>query len=415
MVAAMVLCLLAAQPDSSGGDAHVGGLVYGRASSHVNGDELRLQDWAYRTRLRLEAQWGDGLSALAEPSISGSRDSGPGDSLETGLDRLLIRARLPGTPWLGGDVFHGCCQPFLPGLDRAYIDFTDTEADSLSGMSLTAGGFLGFRGSYSIYRPFAGDTVSYAAVRAPWAGLGTFRAYRYTRHHAEGRVEYDALESWLSVRKISPWVYLLRSRRRDHRWAAEMQLRGIRLKPSLDLRLDVIPEVGFAGDDLLPGTGGMQPGQRSTGLKLSMHSLQRSVSLWAYGRTDFEGMVHDSAGLGAYMLSEADIEYTLRAGIPEQGDAEARLDVDLRRRLAGAGAGLRLVGDSLRVAGRASYTPRPDVHGTMELSGSPSGSIDPVGEVAVRVAAGKLSGGLSLLWEDGKLSMGVDMVAEVMP
>jgi hypothetical protein len=281
-------------------------------------------------------------------------------------------------------------------------------------MSLTAGGFLGFRGSYSVYRPFSGDTVSYAVVRAPWAGVGTFRAYRYTRRHAGGSLEYDALEGWLSVRRVSPWAYLLRSRRRDDRWAAGMQLRGMGLRPSLDLRLEAVPEVQLAGDGLLPGTGGLQPGQRSAGLRLSLRSLQRSVSAWAYGRIGFEDMVHDSAGLGAYMLSEADIEYTLRAGVPERGDAAVRLDADLRRPLAGAGAGLRLVGDSLRVAGRASYTPRPDVHGTMELSGSPAGSIDPAGELAARVAAGAVSGGLSLLWEDGEVSIGVDLVAEVM-
>ncbi len=407
MVAVLVLGLLAAQPDSSGPDVHVGGLVYGRASSDVNGGELRLDDWEHRTRLRLEARWGDGLSALAEPSVSG-------DSLETGMDRLLITARLPGTPWLGGEVFHGCRQPFLPGLGRPWLDLTDTEADSLSGMSLTAGGFLGFRGSYSVYRPFSGDTASYAMVRAPWAGLGTFRAYRYTRHHAGGSLEYDALEGWLSVRRVAPWAYLLRSRNSDEGWAAGMQLRGMGLRPSLDLRLEVVPEAHLAGDGLLPGTGGMQPGQRSAGLRLSMRSLQRSVSAWAYGRIGFEDIVQDSAGLGAYMLSEADIEYTLRAGVPEQGDAAVRLDADLRRPLAGAGAGLHLVGDSLRVAGRASYTPRPDVHGTMELSGSPSGSIDPAGELAARVAAGAVSGGLSLLWEDGEVSMGVDLVAEVM-
>lgn len=412
MVAFLVLSLLAAQPDSSGPDVHVGGLVYGSASSDVNGDELRLDDWEHRTRLRLEARWGDGLSALAEPSVSGA--GGPVDSLDAGMDRLLVTARLPGTPWLGGEVFHGCRQPFLPALRRPYLDLSDTEADSLSGMSLTAGGFLGFRGSYSVYRPFSGDTVSYAMVRAPWAGVGTFRAYRYTRRYAEGSLEYDAMEGWLSVRRISPWAYLLRSRRRDDRWAAGMQLRGIGLRPSLDLRLEVVPEAHLAGDGLLPGTGGMQPGQRSAGLRVSMHSLQRSVSAWAYGRIGFEDMVEDSAGLGAYMLSEADIEYTLRAGVPEQGDAAVRLDADLRRPLAGAGAGLRLVGDSLRVAGRASYTPRPDVHGTMELSGSPSGSIDPAGELAARVAAGAVSGGLSLLWEDGEVSIGVDLVAEVM-
>jgi len=418
MVAVLVLGLLAAQPDSSGPDASVGGLVYGRASSDVNGGELRLDDWEHRTRLLLEAGWGDGLSALAEPSLSSSDaggDSGFGDSLEMEMDRLLITARLSGTPWLGGEVFHGCRQPFLPGLHRPWLDFSDTEADSLSGMSLTAGGFLGFRGSYSVYRPFSGDTVSYAMIRAPWAGLGTFRAYRYTRYRSEGSLEYDALEGWLSVRRISPWAYLMRSRRRDDRWAAGMQLRGIRLRPSLDLRLDVVPEAGLAGDGLLPGTGGLQPGQRSAGLLLSMHSLQSLVSMWAYGRVDFEGMVHDSVGVGAHMLSEADIEYTLRAGLPEQGDAAIRLDADLRRPLAGAGAGLLLMGDSLRVAGRASYTPRPDIHGTMEVSGSPWRSLDPLGEVAVRVARGGVSGGLSLLWQDGEISMGVDLVAEVMP
>ncbi len=416
MVVALLLTLLAAQPDSAGFEAGAGGLVFGRAESRVNGDELRLGEWEHRTRIRLELFRGEGLSVLAEPSVFGFRgESVAADSLEVGLDRLLVRARLPGTPWLGGEVFHGCRQPFLPSLEGAYLDLTETEADSLSGMSLTAGGFLGFRGSYSLYRPFAGDTMSYAAIRAPWAGFGTFRAYRFTRRGPQGEVGYDALEGWLSIMRFSPWMTVLRSRGDDGGWAAGLQLREIGLRPSLDLRLEVTPEARLAGDSLRPGTGGLCPGQRTAGIRVVLRSLQHSLAAWGYGRVDFEDMVEDSAGVGLYMLSSADIEYTLSVGMAEAGDPDARLDADLRRPLAGAGAGLRVMGDSLRVAGRASYTPRPDVHGTMELSGSPAGELDPVGSVAARVASGGLVGGISLTWEEGEVSMGVDLVAEVMP
>jgi hypothetical protein len=416
VVGLLILGMLASQPDSSGASAGVGGLVYGSALSGVDHEDLRLDRWEHRTRIRITASWGEGLSALAEPSLSGSgEDGGSHDSTKAGLDRLLVRARLPGTPWLGGEVFHGCRQPWMPALGGAYLDLTDTDSDSLSGMSLTAGGFLGFRGSYSVYRPFGGDTLSYARLRAPWAGFGTFRAYRYTRHGRGGTEGFDAMEAWLSIRRLSPWVTLLRGRNGDGRWAVGAQLRGLRLRPSLDLRLEVAPEAHLAGDGLKPGTAGLQPGQRAGGIRVSLRSVTRALSAWGYGRKGFEDMVGDSVGAGMHMLSRADIEYSLSGGWPEDGDPSARLDADLRRRVAGAGAGLRTWGDSLRVSGRASYSPRPDVHGTMEVSGSPGGVLDPVGTLSVRVATGAVSGGLSMLWEDGAVALGVDLVAEVRP
>ena len=415
MVAALLLVALAASPDSAAVDYGIDGLLQGWAASEMDGGEMTLSDQGYRIRLRMEASFGRGASAIAEPSLSpGGADAGD-DSVSIGLDRLLLQARLPGTPWLGGEVFHGCRQPYLPSLSDPYLDVVDTPADSLSGMSLTAGGFLGFRAAYSVYRPYDGDTLSYVRVRAPWAGFGTFRAYRLTRRGPDGTSQLEALEGWLAIRRFSPHVSLLRNRDVDHSWAASFQLRGVRLRPSLDLRLDVVPELHLAGRALEPGTGGLQPRQRSAALRMSMFSVQRSISAWGYGMVDFEGMVDDSVGAGLHMLSRAGIDYSLQAGMPLDGELLARLDADLRGERSGAGAGLVLRGDSLRVAGRASYSPRRDVHGILEISGAPAGELDPVGQVAVRVATARMAGGLSMHWRSGDVTLGVDLVTEVGP
>lgn len=414
MVALLLAAALASLPDSSGIEAGVGGLLYGHGSTDLRQEDHALSAYSWRTRLRLRASWKT-LSAVAEPSLSrGWSRSGPGDSLMAGMDMLLLEARLPGTPWVGGELFHGCRRPYLPSIGQPYFDLTATDGDSLDGMSLTAGGFLGFSGSWSLYSPHAGDTVDYAAVRAPWVGFGTARAYRLARRGPDGESRTaEVLEGWLSLRRISPWVSLLRVREEDDAWAVRGQLRGLELRPSLDLRLRLTPEVHLAGAGLASGTGGLRPGQRVAAALVSLSSVERAVSVWGYGRVDIEGIVEDSVGVGAWMLSEAGLEYAAGAGLAEEGDAAVELDVDLRRPEAGAGAGVRVVGDSLRVAGRAGYTPRPDVHATMELSGSPTGALDPAGTISVRFAAAGIAGGLGLGWEDGEASVGVDLTAEV--
>lgn len=414
MVALLLLAAAIGSPaDSSGLNAGVEGLIAGCGTADLQEDEQALSHYAWRARLRIRAAWRT-FSAVAEPSLSRQWARGaPEDSLRAGMDRLLLQARLPGTPWLGGELFHGCRQPYLPSLRQPFLDLTGTDADSLDGVSFTAGGFLGFSGSWSLYRPVSGDTIDYLAVRAPWAGFGTARAYRLRRRGADGDLRTEVLEGWLSLRQLSPWLSLLRQRGGEDAWAVRGQLRGLSVRPSLDLRLRLTPEAHLAGNGLASGTGGLMPGQRVVAALVSLSSVERAVSVWGYGKTDIEGIVDDSVGVGAWMLSRAGLEYAAGAGLANGGDATVDLDVDLRRREAAAGAGIRALGDSLRLTGRAGYSPRSDVHSTMELSGSPTGALDPRGRLSVRFAGGSAVGGLSLEWRDGETAVGVDLTAEV--
>lgn len=289
--------------------------------------------------------------------------------------------RLPGSPWIGTEAAYGADSPFLFSLDRPWRERDNTLRDSLLFAAVEGGGVLGFDGFYRVYREGSADTLVWTGIRSPWLGFAQvwWDGFR-------GPVEMNALSGMIRLGDIVPWFSYSDSSG-VVRGDAELRGKWARLPASLSL----VPWVHYSDED-----------STQAGLKVHLsgspvaHSGLLRLGFPVQGEGSFTAMLRYS------MRSVAGIHWSSGADASGEGDWSGFIFGEYRATPAGLGMGVSASQDSVRLAGRSTYSPVPSVSASLELSSDVfSESADPAGTIRVSAFRGPLTALLGYHWSEG--------------
>jgi hypothetical protein len=352
------------------------------------------------------------LSPFADLAVTGALTAA--DSVRTAeLRRARAMLRWPGTPWVGAGVFLGEGAPFVAGLSDPLIEHGWIAPDSMRGMTLSAGGFLGFTGSYSLAMS-GPDTIASSTVRSPWLGFAGMDYSRTALHPGAGATAGESvlnvLMIWSDFRVVKPWVLVAGEEGEPGRWAVAAELRGFRPMDTGWGRLELVPGMSFAGDSFSsPGTA-FTSGRRVLTLKALLSPDRYMLGAGVICSVDLEGDSLTFVSLLGHMLSEAGISYSLYGTLREDGSCAAGGEIGTAAgRDASAFLAADAVEDSVRVEGRALYAPRSDASGCLTVSGDASGSLDPACSLDLSALIGPATGRIGIEWRDGDVLLSVEI------
>ena len=406
--AALLLAILASPPCSGDDPAEVwttgaGCLLSTAAWSHWQGDRPLVDSTMADAALTATA-----LSPFADLLVTASVTA-DGDPRPAGLRRLRAALRWPGTPWIGAGVHVGEGAPFVAGLHEPLIESGWIAPDSLRGMSLSAGGFLGFSGTHAMAMQ-GSDTLVSSRVRSAWLGFAGLDYSRTARYPGSGGPEtlLNVLMIRSDFRYVKPWVLVAGAEGEPGRWAVEAELRGIRPFDVAWGRVDVVPGMSFAGDSFSsPGTA-FTPGRRVLTLSALLRPERTMIAGAVVGSLDLEGDSLTFVSMRLHMLSEAGLSYDVSGILRENGGRGASLCVGTGSSAASSAfLEADLVDDSVRVTGTVLHAPRPDVGATLSVSGDASGSLDPACALDASMLVGPASGHVGIEWRGGDVLLTV--------
>lgn len=401
----LLLILTAAEPDSAEGwsfDAvpllsAEAGLTMVDGSPHLDSSSVDVE-------CSLLASMHKTVDFLAVPAFR--RDS-------TG-SAFLRRARLdlswPGTPWVGGGVFLADHQPFSWGMSVPVVGWYSTEVDSLVGARLAAGGLLGFKASYLVATEAEEDSLRITNVRAPWLGFGSFSLESYrTEGPGDARAGLNVIKAWTDLPVASPHLIVVGDPDRGSSWGVIGEIRSLRLRRNHRVSVQLVPMIALAGDSLELESGALRPGQRQAGGKLMVRSTGRLLSGWLYGTREWSTDKADSFSVGLSTITEASMLLEGSLDLAGWEDCSGKISATFRRSMQQAGGWVEIMEDDWRVGGRAGYSPRRDVHARLELSGSPSGELDPRGELTVVTSVRSIYGMMEIVWDGDDLRLRIGL------
>ncbi len=289
--------------------------------------------------------------------------------------------RLPGSPWIGAQAAYGADSPFLFSLDRPWRERDNSSRDSLLFAAVEGGGILGFDGFYRAYREGSADTLVWTGIRSPWLGFAQvwWDGFR-------GPVEMNTLCGVVRLADFVPWFSYSDS---SGVVRADAELRGkwARLPASLSL----VPWVHYSDAD-----------STQAGLKVHLsgspmaHSGVLKLGFPVQGEGSFSAMLRYS------MQSVAGIHWSTGADASGDGDWAGFVFGEFRAAPAGFGMGVSASQDSVRLAGRATYSPVPSVSASLELSSDVfSESADPSGTIRISAFRGPVRALLGYFWSEG--------------
>lgn len=338
-------------------------------------------------------------SILLFPRVS---VAGSGYSLSTVMraspipakDRLdLIHAsgalRLPGSPWIGVRAAYGADSPFLFGLDRPWLSRSGFSRDSLVCGALEGGGVLGFSGTYRVYRQGVGDTLVWAGIRSPWMGFAQVWWDGFS-----GSLRMNTVTGFLQFSGFSPWFSISDS---SGTLRGDGEIRDLQITGSSPL--SGIPWVHYSGAD-----------SSQAGLKLLFRGRGTAQAGMIRLGAPLQSKGSFSLQLRYRMRSVAGIHWDAGADLGDGGDWSTSLFGDYRSSPAGFGLGAVANGDSVRVTGRASYSPVPSVSAEAALSADIfSNSADPSGTVKVFGFRGPVVAMLGYSWQRGSSLLSIEI------
>ncbi len=350
---------------------------------------------------------------LVATSVETGGDEGGGERMM--LERLRTAVRWPGTPWVGAGVSYHDRAPFVPGMYDPVLDHGTIPVDSLRGATFSAGGFLGFDASYTLSLLGETDTLETLHVSSPWLG---FAGADYRRVALEpGSVEDGSVLNSMTLRGdlryVRPWVVLTGRSGEPGAWGVSAELRRFRPVSAGWGSLELVPGVAMSGSDYPEEAGDMGPGRRTLSLGLKLSSRRYMMGGGLLLSWDLESDSLTGIGGRGRMVSEAGVYYDLSGELGADGGGEGSLTVGRGGGRSSAEVTLGTWGDSLRVSGRASHVPRPDVCGTLEVGGDVDGSLDPSCSFTVTAFPGPLAALLSVSWEGSGVLLGGEVRASL--
>lgn len=346
---------------------------------------------------------------LVTAAVTASDDSVAAASLR----RMRAMLRWPGTPWIGAGAFLGEGAPFVPGLEDPLVEYGWIAPDSVRGMSLSAGGFLGFRGSYALALT-PGDTLVSTHARSPWLGFAGFDYSRTAVHPASDGGEVGSVLNVLTIRAdlryVKPWVLVAGAEGEQDNWAVEAEIRGFRPLETEWGRLELVPGMSFAGDSFSSPGSAFVPGMRVLTLRALMRPERVMAGAGITVSVDLEGDSLTFVSLMGHMISRAGLSYALTGTAREDGWYRAAAEIGTSDGgAASAFLGGEIIEDSLRVTGRALYSPRPDVNGTLTVSGDAGGSLDPTCGLDLSALVGPVTGHIGIAWLPGDVLLTIEL------
>jgi hypothetical protein len=310
--------------------------------------------------------------------------------------------RWPGTPWIGAGVFKNDQQPFIAGLSDPVVEWGWIDIDSVQGFGLSSGGILGFNGNYLIQLT-EGDTLSQLNVHSPWMGFVGFDYSRAQIHTSDSMYSSSNNVHVISARGdfryFNPWLSVAGSDGEEGKWAVSAAIRDFSPFNTDWGRIELVPEIHFAGDEIeFPGNA-YSPGQRIIALGAFLESRRYFLSAGIKGMIDLSSDSLSGVSTSAGLISESGIEWGLAFDCFADGDYYATLSSIISDSYSSAGVMLEILNDSTRVTGSASYSPRDDVCAIVSMSGDVDDSLQPSCELAVSAALGPMRGLLGINWD----------------
>ncbi len=351
-------------------------------------------------------------STYADAAVSLRASSPEVDFLATGalrsdsLSRVVFRrgrgvVKWPGTPWIGAGVYLNDQQPFIAGLSNPVLEWGWVDIDSIQGYGVSSGGVLGFKGDYLIQFT-RGDTLSQLNVYSPWmgfAGVDYSRAQMHTADSSGSNITVNVLSVRGDFRYFRPWLIVAGSEGGEGEWAVSAELRSIHPVDTQWGKIEVVPGMHFAGDNIqFPGSA-FVPGQRVITLGAFLESRRYFVSAGIKGMLDLSSDSLSGVSASAGMISEGGIATDMIFGYYADGDYRAYVSSEARDSNASAGIAVEIINDSTRVTGSASYAPRDDVCAELSVSGDLDDSLQPACFLAVTTALGPVRCLIGIEWQ----------------
>lgn len=381
MVALLLLLLVQQTPEEQGFQAGVGFFGHGGADLSHGLQTLGVDSLLLFPRVSVTGT-GYSMKAVMRAAPLPSEE-------KPGLIHASGALRLPGSPWIGARAEYGACRPFLFGLERPWLSREGFPGDSIVCAALDGGGVLGFNGSYGVYRHGAGDTLVWAGVRSPWMGFGQVWWDGFS-----GSMRMNTVTGFLQLSSLSPWFSISDS---SGTLRGDGEVRGLSL-PGYP-QVSGIPWVHYTDADSSQAGLKLQFTGRSTA-----HSGSIRLGMPLQSRGSF------TARLRYGMRSVAGIHWDAGADAGPGGDWSAALSGEYRSTPAGFGLGAVANSDSVRVTGRASYSPVPSVSAQAALSADIfSGSADPSGTVRVAGSNGPVAALIGYSWSRGHSMLSIEI------
>jgi hypothetical protein len=401
----LLLALTAVEPDSAEGwSLDAVPLVWARAGMTMVEGSPRLDSSTVDLQCSVSAWMPGTVDFLAVPAFR--RDS----TSSARLRRARLDLSWPGTPWVGCGVFLADHQPFSWGLSDPLLEWHETEVDSLMGARLTAGGILGFRGSYLVASEAEEDSLRATTIRAPWLGFGSFSLESYRMEGAgDASRRLDMVKVWTYLPFASPHLVVAGDPNRDRSWGVMAEVRDLRLRRNHRVTVTLVPQMELAGDSMQLPSGALRAGQRRIGAKLLVTSTRRMLSGWVYGSREWSTSRPDSLSVGVSTVTEGSMLLKGSFDMREWEECSGRVSATFQGRMAQAGCWLEASEKDWRVGGVAGYSPRRDVHAFMELSGSSSDDLDPIGSLTVVSSMGPIYGMMKIGWEEDEVDVQVGL------
>ncbi len=318
-----------------------------------------------------------------------------------GFRRARGVVKWPGTPWIAAGVYLNDQQPFIAGLSNPVLEWGWVDIDSTRGFGVSSGGVLGFSGDYLIQLT-RGDTLSQLNVHSPWMGFAGVD-YSRARIHPADSEGVDITVNVLSVRGdfryFKPWLIVAGAEGEEGKWAVSAEIRKLRPIDTQWGRIEIVPGMHFAGDNIdFPGIAFVR-GQRIITLGAFLESRRYFVSAGIKGMLDLSSDSLSSVSASAGMISEGGISWDVIFGYYADGDYRAFISSAASNSYASAGIAVEIISDSTRITGSASYSPRDDVCAEVSFSGDIDDSLQPACVLAVTTSLGPVMCLLGIEWE----------------
>jgi hypothetical protein len=299
--------------------------------------------------------------------------------------------RLPGSPWIGARAAYGPDSPFIFGLDRPWREWDNSGRDSLVSATLEGGGVLGFSGFYTTMCSGRADTLVWAGIRSPWLGFAQF-----WWDGMRGPEERNIFTGFMSFPGFSPWVSVGDS---SGFYRADGELRGLYPLSNSEMSLMAVPFLHYSEDD-----------RTSAGAKLLFAGRNTAQAGALIFRIPVQSRGPAGAELHYSMRSIAGIQWDTGLEWSEDDGFGSRVQGEYRSVPSGFGLGFVTLGDSIRVVGKAFYSPVPTVAAEAVLSTALfSDDLKPAGSIIVSAFRGPLSGLIGYTWEDGASKLKLEL------
>lgn len=380
------MALLAQQADTlNTGELNLGLHFYSTASADLKMGfrSLSADTLLVFPQVHYRKEW---IQLSAEFVVNYSKDSTSADIEPVSAGAFF---KWPGAPWMGTGVSVGIIDPFLPGIDVPVREWQSYDVMDSTAVTVKAGGLLGFQGFWNQY----GDSLFWYGVKAPWLGFGTV-SWDFI---GENSSEIETVSGFMKLKKLQPWFVFLKENRK---WTYLAELRGWLPVRSHYYSLEIVPGFSFKEDS------------NTVGLTAFYRSKNRAIGGSMKAVVDVADAGKPSLAAGLDVLSEAGIAWTLAAEIDRLEAFHGVISGFYRASPAGCGGALDVFDDSLRITATALYSPIPGVSTEFSVM-SDLDTDSPEPECLLRVfgASGDFTGGISVEWNDGSTTLGMEVSA----